>query len=77
MAFVLVQYLSPDRVYVIPPDATLTIESGRLVVVKPAPPRGIRRPIDSLFWSPARDQHENAVAIVLAGVGSDGSSGSF
>lgn len=67
--------VEPDRVHVIPPDATLTIEGGRLVVVKPAPPRANRRPIDSFFASLAKDQGGNAVSIVLSGVGSDGSMG--
>lgn len=67
--------LDPDRVHVIPPDATLTVENGRLVVEKPAPPRATRRPIDTFFASLAKDQGENAVSIVLSGVGSDGSIG--
>jgi two-component system CheB/CheR fusion protein len=67
--------LEPNRVYVIPPDATLTVEDGRLGVVKPAPPRSIRRPIDSFFMSLAKDRGEHAVSIVLSGVGSDGSVG--
>ncbi|MGX5832319.1 chemotaxis protein CheB [Mesorhizobium sp. 43Arga] len=64
-----------NRVHVIPPDATLTIEGGRLFIVKPAPPRSSRRPIDSFFSSLAKDQADNAVSIVLSGVGSDGSIG--
>jgi two-component system CheB/CheR fusion protein len=67
--------LEPNRVHVIPPDATLTVEDSRLLVVTPAPPRSSRRPIDSFFTSLAKDQGENAVAIVLSGVGSDGSAG--
>ena len=67
--------LEPDRVHVIPPDATLTVEDSRLLVTKPAPPRASRRPIDSFFTSLAKDQGENAVSIVLSGVGSDGSAG--
>lgn len=67
--------VEPNRVHVIPPDATLTIKDGRLFVVKPAPPRAIRRPIDSFFTSLAKDQGDNAVSIVLSGVGSDGSIG--
>ena len=67
--------LEPNRVHVIPPDATLTIEDSRLLVVKPAPPRSSRRPIDSFFASLAKDQEENAVSIILSGVGSDGSVG--
>jgi two-component system CheB/CheR fusion protein len=65
----------PNHVFVIPPDATLTIANGRLVVVKPAPPREQRRPIDSFLFSLARDQGENAVCVILSGIGSDGSLG--
>lgn len=64
-----------DRVYIIPPDATLTIEDGVLRVSKPAPPRDRRRPIDSFLASLAEDQGENAVCIVLSGFGSDGTLG--
>ena len=67
--------VEPNHVYVIPPDATLTIEGGQLVVCQPAPPRATRRPIDSFFASLAKDQGDNAVSIVLSGVGSDGSAG--
>jgi two-component system, chemotaxis family, CheB/CheR fusion protein len=65
----------PDRVYVIPPDATLSIANGRLVVVKPAPPRDHRRPIDTFLFSLAQDQNENAVCVILSGTGSDGALG--
>ncbi|WP_339651874.1 chemotaxis protein CheB [Halopseudomonas pelagia] len=67
--------VEPNRVYVIPPDATLTIKDSCLLVVKPAPARVHRRPIDSFFASLAQDQGDNAVSIVLSGVGSDGASG--
>jgi two-component system CheB/CheR fusion protein len=60
---------------VIPPDATLTVQDQRLLVTKPAPPRISRRPIDTFFVSLAKDQGENAISIVLSGVGSDGSIG--
>jgi two-component system CheB/CheR fusion protein len=65
----------PDHVFVIPPDATLSIANGRLVVVKPAPPREHRRPIDTFLFSLAKDQGENAVCVILSGTGSDGSLG--
>ena len=67
--------LARDRVYVIPPDATLTIADGVLHVEKPAPPRTHRRPIDSFFTSLAKDQKDRAVCVVLAGLGSDGTEG--
>ena len=62
-------------VYVIPPDATLTIKDGVLRLETPAPARQHRRPIDSFFVSLAEDQGECAVGIILSGVGSDGSLG--
>jgi two-component system, chemotaxis family, CheB/CheR fusion protein len=64
-----------NRVYVIPPDATLTIRDGVLRLETPAPARQNRRPIDSFFVSLAEDQGECAVGIILSGVGSDGSLG--
>jgi two-component system CheB/CheR fusion protein len=69
------QRLARDCVYVIPPDATLTIADGILHVTKPAPPRAHRRPIDSFFTSLAADKKDCAVCIVLSGLGSDGTDG--
>lgn len=65
----------PDTVFVIPPDATLTISEGRLRVERPAPPRQNRHPIDSFFTSLAESQGEDAVGIILSGTGSDGTIG--
>ena len=62
-------------VFVIPPDATLTIRDGVLRLTTPAPAREHRRPIDTFFTSLAEDCGERAVGIVLAGVGSDGTIG--
>lgn len=64
-----------NNVYVMPPDATLTIEAGILRLQKPAPDRPHRRPIDSFFVSLAEDQGDCAIGIILSGVGSDGSAG--
>jgi two-component system, chemotaxis family, CheB/CheR fusion protein len=65
-----------NSVYVIPPDATMTIAGGFLKVDKPAPPRNTRRPIDTFMQSLAADQGENGVCIILSGTGSDGTLGS-
>jgi two-component system CheB/CheR fusion protein len=67
--------VAADRVYVIPPDATLTMEDDVLRVARPAPPRESRRPIDAFFVSLAQAQGDNAVCVVLSGGGSDGSVG--
>ncbi|HKV06531.1 MAG TPA: chemotaxis protein CheB, partial [Thermoanaerobaculia bacterium] len=63
-----------DCVYVIPPDATLTIDDCVLFVSRPA--RGGRRsPIDGFFRSLAEDQGDDAVGIILSGTGTDGALG--
>jgi two-component system CheB/CheR fusion protein len=67
--------VAENCVYVIPRNATLTIKNGVLHVVTPAPERSLRRPIDTFFAALAADQGERAAAIVLSGVGSDGSLG--
>ena len=65
-----------NSVYVIPPDATMTISDGHLKVIRPAPPRQTRRPIDTFMQSLALDQGGNAICIILSGTGSDGTLGS-
>ena len=65
----------PNHVYIIPPNATLTVKDGLLSVAPPDEPRGHRTPIDSLFRSLAEDYGENAVCIMLSGTGTDGTLG--
>jgi two-component system, chemotaxis family, CheB/CheR fusion protein len=67
--------VAPNRVYIIPPNATLTVRNGTLHVESPAEPRGYRMPIDSLFSSLAEDRAANAVCIMLSGTGTDGTLG--
>jgi len=69
------QSVVPNRVYIIPPGATLTIKNNLLQVTAPAEARGHRTPIDSLFSSLAEDRGENAVCIMLSGTGTDGTVG--
>lgn len=65
----------PNRVYIIPPNATLTISKNVLQVTAPVEARGHRTPIDSLFRSLAEDCGEKAVCIMLSGTGTDGTLG--
>ena len=67
--------VEPDTVYVIPPNAELTVADGRLQLADPVPPRGMRLPIDVLFASLAREQGEQTIGVVLSGMGSDGRQG--
>lgn len=65
--------VEPGNVYVLPPDRTLGVEDGALV------PRGrakgaAHHPVDDIFDAIAREFGEHAVAIVVSGTGSNGSS---
>jgi len=65
----------PNCVFVIPPNADLSIKRGRLHLLEPGSPRGSRMPIDFFFQQLAKDQRGRAIAIILSGMGMDGSLG--
>jgi len=67
--------LAPDSVYVIPPNTEMSLEGNALKLARPAEPRGMRLPVNVLFSSLASTQGERAVAVVLSGMGSDGTLG--
>ena len=67
--------IGPNQVYVIPPDAILTIRGGTLRLAQPAPPAARRISINTFLTSLAEDQGENAIGIILSGFGSDGALG--
>ncbi len=67
--------VSPDHIYVIPPDTILTIENGLLRLARPAAPAARRVSVNTFLTSLAKDQRENAVGIILSGFGTDGSLG--
>jgi two-component system CheB/CheR fusion protein len=62
--------LARDHVYVIPPNALLTLEHG--VLRLSAPSDGPHNAVDNFFCSLAEDQTNRAVCIVLSGGGTDG-----
>ncbi|MDZ7751780.1 MAG: chemotaxis protein CheB [Gammaproteobacteria bacterium] len=62
-------------VYVIPPNAELSVVDGTLHLARPSEPRGMRLPINVLFSSLAKAQGEDAIAVVLSGMGTDGTLG--
>ncbi len=67
--------VQPNCVYVIPPNADLAILHGKLQVLEPVAPRGLRTPIDFFFRHLAADQKDKAIGIILSGMGSDGTLG--
>jgi two-component system CheB/CheR fusion protein len=66
------QMVEADKVYVMPPNATLTIADGRLQLAEIPHERHERAPIDIFFSSLARSCGEYAVGVVLSGSGADG-----
>lgn len=69
------QSIEADAVYVIPPNAELTVSGGAFHLNQPSRPRGMRLPIDVLFCSLAREFGERSIGVVLSGMGSDGTIG--
>ena len=67
--------VAANHIYIIPPNKDLSILRGSLYLHEPAAPRGWRTPIDYFFRQLAEDQGERAVAIILSGMGSDGTLG--
>lgn len=66
--------VAPDNVYIIPPNKNMEIFGGvlRLFEMKK---NVFKSPISHFFSSLARDQKETAIAVVLSGMGSDGTLG--
>ena len=67
--------VSPDCVYVIPPNKDMSILHGTLQLLEPSEPRGLRLPIDFFLRHLAEDQEERAVGVILSGMGTDGTLG--
>jgi two-component system, chemotaxis family, CheB/CheR fusion protein len=67
--------VEPDHVYVIRPGNTITIKDGALHLGESVQERQHRRPVDDFFRSLATEQNEQAIIIVLSGMGSDGTAG--
>jgi len=62
----------PNHIYVIPPNKDLSILHGTLYLLDPTERHGLRLPIDFFFRTLAVDRQENAVGVILSGMGSDG-----
>ncbi len=68
--------VEPDHLYVIRPGHRLTIRDGRLHLgPQLGTSRASNRPIDDFFKSLAEDQRERAIAVVMSGMGSNGTAG--
>ncbi len=67
--------VSPNSVYIIPPNRDMAIFHDTLQLSVPEEPHAQRLPIDHFLRSLAEDQAERAIGIVLSGTGSDGTLG--
>ncbi len=67
--------VAPDHVYLLPPGKEMIISGGRLLLSERDKQQELSLPIDVFFRSLAQDCGARAAAIVLSGVGSDGSRG--
>lgn len=65
----------PGHVYVIPPGFDLSILNGVLHLLEPTEPRGLRLPINYFLQALAVDQKQHGIAVILSGMGSDGTQG--
>jgi two-component system CheB/CheR fusion protein len=67
--------VQPNRVYVIPPNTSMEIALGMLKLTPRGDAHEQHRPVDTFFYSLAREQQNRAVGVVLSGTASDGALG--
>lgn len=65
----------PNHVYIIPPNKDMSILNGTLHLQDLTAPRGVRAPIDVFLRHLAEDQADRAIAIIMSGMGTDGTLG--
>lgn len=67
--------IEPNCVYIIPPNKDMSLFHGVLYLFEPVKSNGLRLPIDFLFRSLADDLKQQAIGVILSGMGSDGTLG--
>ncbi len=68
--------VEPNHVYVIPPTKHLAMNDGHISLTEPEPLHGGQQVAIDIFFRTLGDTHkQNAVGIVLSGLGSDGTNG--
>ncbi|HEY0171970.1 MAG TPA: CheR family methyltransferase, partial [Pyrinomonadaceae bacterium] len=67
--------IEPDHVYVIPPNQSLTLRDGSLVLSEVTGVEVRRAPVDIFFRTLAESHGANAACVVLSGTGANGSMG--
>ena len=67
--------VKPNHVYVIPPNADMTIQGGTLRIARRRESAGRHWPIDRFFGSLAKERRSAAIGVILSGSASDGARG--
>jgi two-component system, chemotaxis family, CheB/CheR fusion protein len=67
--------VEPNAVYVIPPNATMTIAKGALHLIPREKIQRASMSIDGFFHSLAADRGDRAIGVILSGADADGSRG--
>src|SRR5215471_11935286 len=67
--------LQQNHVYVIPPNATMSIANRRLQIAPREETRGLHMSIDRFMRSLANEEGSRAIGVILSGSGSDGTLG--
>ncbi|HEX7957565.1 MAG TPA: chemotaxis protein CheB, partial [Pyrinomonadaceae bacterium] len=67
--------IEPDHVYVIPPNQSLSMVDGSLVLSDVTSVEERRAPVDIFFRTLAESRRAHAACVVLSGTGADGSMG--
>lgn len=67
--------VEPDHVYVIPPNATMSISDHSLQLTPRGDSRGLHMSIDHFMRALAEQQGHHAIGVILSGSGTDGTVG--
>src|SRR5262252_691058 len=67
--------VEPNHVYVIPPNATMSISNHTLQLAPRGDSRGIHMSIDHFMRALAEQQGNRAIGVILSGSGTDGTAG--
>jgi two-component system, chemotaxis family, CheB/CheR fusion protein len=67
--------VQPNCVFIIPPNRDLSLLHDTLHLLEFATPSGLHLPIDFFLRSLAEDRQDQAIGVVLSGMGSDGALG--
>src|SRR5215470_6808535 len=67
--------VEPNHVYVIPPNATMSISNHTLQLAPRSEGRGLHMSIDHFMRALAEEQGNRAIGVILSGSGTDGTAG--